>query len=360
MKVENNVESPVSSGEVHVFRSLAADRAMVYHAPANGGGGHPLVCQLKNGEILAVFQAWDGQDEDWHLMSARSTDEGLHWSRPQVLVDSSDSEGNPSLGVLEDGTVVLGYETWHHFVPGTPARFISYDVIRSTDHGHAWNPPVKIQVDHPRALASYSRIIPLPNGTALLPLYSYLENGREDENVLLSERQDRSYVYRSKDGGKSWGERSLIARGFNETNLVYLESGKLMAALREQEKPPGRSAVSESTDGGHAWSPPRFVTGASEHPATLAQSDDGTVVLSYGVRHPPYGAQAILSHDDGQTWDPEHKIMIGFDSYGSGGYPCTIRLDSGYLLTLYYGYGGMRRERFAPFVEAVRWALAAR
>ena len=29
--------------------------------------------------------------------------------------------------------------------------------------------------------------------------------------------------------------------------------------------------------------------------------------------------------------------MLGYHSWGGGGYPCTIRLDSGHLLTLYYG-----------------------
>lgn len=101
--------------EVHLFRSLKADRTRIYQGSPGSGGGHPLVCRLGNGEVLAVFQAWEA-DSDWRILSARSGDGGLNWSEPRVLVDGPDSEGNLALGVLRDGTVLLeimlGYHSW--------------------------------------------------------------------------------------------------------------------------------------------------------------------------------------------------------------------------------------------------------
>ena len=344
------------AGEVHLFRSLQADRTRVYEGPPGSGGGHPLVCRLKNGEVFAAFQAWEA-DSDWRILSARSKDGGLHWSQPRVLVDSESSEGNLALGVLKDGTVLLGYETFRLSggKDSPTAQYLSYEVIRSTDHGKSWSPPTKIPRSDKLALASYSKIIQLPDGTALMPLYAYVE-GPEGNTQQQPSTKHFSYVYRSRDGGRSWGDRSLIAAGFNETNLVRLKSGKLLAVMREEQKPPGRCAISESTDGGRYWSPSRYVTGASEHPASILQMPDGTVILSHGVRHPPYGAQALLSHDDGRNWDRNQKVMLGYNSSGGGGYPCTIRLDSGHLLTLYYGSSFRGQNRF-PFVEAVRWSL---
>ena len=343
--------------EVHLFRSLQADRNRVYEGAPGSGGGHPLVCRLGNGEVLAVFQAWEA-DSDWRILSARSKDGGLHWSEPRVLVNGPDSEGNLALGVLRDGTVLLGYETFQ-ILRGKdrpPARYLAYQVMRSSDHGRSWSSPVKIPDDPGSlALASYSSILQLPDGTVLMPLYAYVE-GEEGEAGEQPSPRHFSYVYRSRDGGRSWGDRSLIAAGFNETNLVHLKSGKLLAAMREEQKPPGRSALTESSDGGRHWSRPRYVTGASQHPASLLQMPDGTVVLSHGVRHPPYGAQALLSRDEGQTWDRTRKLMLGYHSWGGGGYPCTIRLDSGHLLTLYYGNSRQGGQSF-PFVEAVRWNL---
>lgn len=343
--------------EVHLFRSLKADRTRVYQGPPGSGGGHPLVCRLGNGEVLAVFQAWDA-DSDWRILSARSGDGGLRWSEPRVLVDSPESEGNLALGVLRDGTVLLGYETFQILrgKDAPPARYLAYQVMRSSDHGRSWSSPVKIPDDPDSlALASYSSILQLADGTLLMPLYAYVEDEEGGAGQQSSPRHF-SYVYRSHDGGRSWGDRSLIAAGFNETNLVHLKSGKLLAVMREEQKPPGRSALAESTDGGRHWSRPRYVTGASQHPAGLLQMPDGTVVLSHGVRHPPYGAQALLSRDGGRTWDRTRKIMLGYHSWGGGGYPCTIRLDSGHLLTLYYGNSRRGGQSF-PFVEAVRWNL---
>jgi len=343
--------------QVHLFRSLPADRNRVYQGPPGSGGGHPLVCRLGNDEVLAVFQAWDA-DSDWRILSSRSGDGGRHWSEPRVLVDGPDSEGNLALGVLRDGTVLLGYETFQILrdKDGPPARYLAYQVMRSSDHGRSWSSPVKIPDDpESLALASYSSVVQLPDGTVLMPLYAYVE-GEEGEASRKSSPRHFSYLYRSRDGGRSWGDRSLIAAGFNETNLVRLKSGKLLAAMREEQKPPGRSALAESSDGGRHWSRPRYVTGASQHPAGLLQMPDGTIVLSHGVRHPPYGAQALLSRDEGQTWDRTRKLMLGYHSWGGGGYPCTIRLDSGHLLTLYYGNSRQGGQSF-PFVEAVRWNL---
>ena len=97
-------------------------------------------------------------------------------------MDSPDSEGNLALGVLRDGTVLLGYETFRIFrgPDAPPARYLAYQVVRSTDHGRSWSSPVKVPDDPDRALASYSSIIQLPDGTVLMPLYAYVE-GKEGE-----------------------------------------------------------------------------------------------------------------------------------------------------------------------------------
>ena len=86
--------------EVHLFRSLRADRTRVYQGPPGSGGGHPLVCRLGNGEVLAVFQAWQA-DSDWRILSARSGDGGLHWTEPRVLVDSDGQRRKPRLGCAQ-------------------------------------------------------------------------------------------------------------------------------------------------------------------------------------------------------------------------------------------------------------------
>lgn len=57
--------------------------------------------------------------------------------------------------------------------------------------------------------------------------------------------------------------------------------------------------------------------------------------MSYGYRRKPYGNQARISDDHGKTWsDP---ITISDDGVtGDLGYPSTVQLKDGSLLTVWY------------------------
>ena len=58
-------------------------------------------------------------------------------------------------------------------------------------------------------------------------------------------------------------------------------------------------------------------------------------MMSYGYRRKPYGNQARISDDDGQTWSP--PITISSDgTSGDLGYPTTVQLADDSLLTVWY------------------------
>jgi len=64
--------------------------------------------------------------------------------------------------------------------------------------------------------------------------------------------------------------------------------------------------------------------------------DNGWLLVVYGVRHKPYGARACISRDGGKTWDIEHEITLSPAMNGDLGYPASVQLDDGSILTLYY------------------------
>ena len=67
----------------------------------------------------------------------------------------------------------------------------------------------------------------------------------------------------------------------------------------------------------------------------LAQLKDGTVICSYGYRNEPNGQRAKYSVDDGVTWSEE--FILRDDSPSADvGYPSTVELVDGSLLTVYY------------------------
>lgn len=80
---------------------------------------------------------------------------------------------------------------------------------------------------------------------------------------------------------------------------------------------------------------------------------DGRILMTYGHRRPPYGNQARVSDDEGRTWS-EAMIISGDGTGGDLGYPSTVQLDDGSLLSVWY-------EKLKTSPQAVlrqaRWTL---
>ena len=71
-------------------------------------------------------------------------------------------------------------------------------------------------------------------------------------------------------------------------------------------------------------------------PPHLLTLSDGRLLCTYGYRRAPFGERACIS-DDGVTWDRRREIVLRDDAdSGDLGYPATIEVDSGELITVYY------------------------
>ena len=59
------------------------------------------------------------------------------------------------------------------------------------------------------------------------------------------------------------------------------------------------------------------------------------MLMTYGYRREPFGNQARLSEDNGKIWSA--PMMISDDGEaGDLGYPSTVELDDGSLVTVWY------------------------
>jgi hypothetical protein len=95
----------------------------------------------------------------------------------------------------------------------------------------------------------------------------------------------------------------------------------------------------DSWDGGYAWSEPRPITEVDEHPADIIRLASGRLLLAFGHRQPPYGVRALVSHDDGETWEFERTITLTADSRTADcGYPSSVQRKDGKVFTAYYAY----------------------
>lgn len=92
---------------------------------------------------------------------------------------------------------------------------------------------------------------------------------------------------------------------------------------------------SYSDDGGRTWVAP-FPTPLWGFPPHLLLLSDGRVLCSYGYRRPPFGQRACISAD-GISWDVSREIILRDDApNGDLGYPASVELEPGKILTIYY------------------------
>jgi hypothetical protein len=75
------------------------------------------------------------------------------------------------------------------------------------------------------------------------------------------------------------------------------------------------------------------LTGPSQHPGHFTRLKDGHVLLTYGNRLNPRGVDVRFSDDEGMTWSEPVRVL---DFQGDGGYPSSVQLPDGQVLTAYY------------------------
>lgn len=148
--------------------------------------------------------------------------------------------------------------------------------------------------------------------------------------------------------------------GFTENALVRAGDGRLICLLRvdfDPPPPPGELPedangngfardgygyyiyYSESTDEGRTWSEP-VRTPVWGHPPFALRLRSGRLLMVCGHRRPPFEVRAVLSHDDGRTWDTDNIRTIHRWTPGKNdiGYPVAVQLEDGAILCAFYGY----------------------
>ena len=216
-------------------------------------------------------------------------------------------------------------------------------MIRSTDGGVTWS-------------KRYSSIVNSPHGPIQLA----------DGRLIYAGKQlwtgDRAVgVCESVDDGVHWRWLSKIPTRegddpaqYHELHAVEAEDGRLIVHVRNHNRPNDRETLqSESEDGGANWTRPHSI-GVWGLPSFLMKLQDGRLLMTYGHRRQPLGVQARTSQDSGRTWSAP-MIVWGRGTSGDLGYPSTVQLSDGSLLTVWY-------ERMADNKNAVlrqaRWRIA--
>ncbi len=299
------------------------------------------------------------------LAVATSRDGGRSWSDPVEITPRWEDSRNPAFGVNARGELIAAY--WKagldHYVDGpngpqwknlevrgrTPTMFVR----RSADGGRTWSREWPYKSGLLALPSPYGRIIAAPGGGLLMGLYGMPRRKRKGA-------RDLSLLLRSRDGGRTWGDESPVAAGYNEIAYAFLPDGRLLAAARSES---GHVATLFSDDGGRSWSRPTQVTRDGEHPADLTVLASGAVQLTFGRRIRPMGCGALFSSDGGRSWDTAREVLLAGDGVRNPdlGYPSTVQLADGTLVTaLYYASGSESGADFGGWGEISCQALRYR
>ena len=350
--------------------SVISHQGQLYH-------GWPTLTRRQSGELLLVCSG--GRESHvcpfGRVELIRSADEGRTWTWPRVVMDGAIDDRDA--GVLETsrGTILvttftsLAFERvleeaqsraaddpqawpakkvtrWRavqsRLSAPQRAKELGVWMIRSTDGGVTWS-------------ARYDCHVDSPHGPIQLADGRLLYAGKQ-----LWRAGSRVSAFQSADDGQSWQHLADFptrpgddATDYHELHAVEAEDGRIIAHIRNHNKTDDRQTLqSESSDGGRSWSLPRSI-GVWGYPSHLLRLRDNRLLMSYGHRRKPLGNQVRVSQDNGRTWSPP-LIVSGDGTSTDLGYPSTVEMSDGSLLTAWYE---LMKGSTHAVVRQARWLL---
>jgi hypothetical protein len=351
----------------------------------------PFVTQLKSGDLLIVafcfgpIEGIEGYIE--RAVFWRSQDGGQTWGPREERPDIRGREFG--LTTLHDGTLLMTC-SWLGQDALNPSRHGYSKIFRSVDEGHTWS-EIRIGPDgFPDRANTVTEWMAFE-----IPDKDHPDNFVTCLGVSMQSGKQLApqvvRLWRSTDSGKTW-DKSLhpdtagwfdVDGYFSQSVTFRTASGVLLHPVRVDrtgphwhipgtpEKLPNergdqgdRMMLWESNDDGQSWhkhgTHGNFGT-YGEMYSRFLQLRDGRVLLTFTVRSNStdghsLGLRAILSSDEGRTWDfTRDRILIGDVNHGSsgGGFGNTIELPDGTLCSV-HSYRGTDNT---THVEAVRWAI---
>ena len=325
----------------------------------------PSVAKLQNGKIAVVASGFRCR----HIcpfgktVIAYSENNGQTYTAPAPVIDTvlDDRDG----GIVPFGkshVIVTSFNNATIFQRNEPCA-TSYDLayldrISEEAEASALGATYRISNDcgvtfgeiHKSPITSPHGPTPLPDGTLLWVGRCF---NPKDGKPMDVDCIQAHCVY--PDGTMEYvGQIENIKEGNDrplscEPHAIVLDDGTILVHIRVQLN--GGSQMftiyqSKSKDNGKTWTKPQQILplmGGS--PPHLLKHSSGLLVCTYGYRMVPYGIKVMFSRDNGETWDYGHDIYCNDVSWDLG-YPATIELEDGSLLTVFYDHP----EKDAPAV----------
>ena len=326
--------------------------------------GWPSVCKDDRGVLYATASSFRMTHVDPGGKNCMyvSFDEGEHWTPPVVLNDSMFDDRDTGITYCGNGRMVMSWfslfyedfcdglqnydwfpkpekaltkgmgNAWRELPEEVRAQGTGAFIKVSEDYGVTWSDPVRVPLTAPHGPSACKDGTLVYMGKLMNP--DYLAS-----NPIV--------VYSSKDGGYTWEHTGTVPAGddivvdnMHEPHVVELPNGRLLGAIRIHERktqPDFTVYTTYSDDKGKTWSKPVCI-GVDGAPPHLMVHSSGAVLCSYGRRRSETdrGERVCVSYDNGETWTEDYNINDNIDTMGDLGYPASVELSDGSILTVYY------------------------
>ncbi len=307
--------------------------------------------RLNNGEILFVYSRYSSdsyEDEGVaDLAVIRSSDNGWHWTEPEILLSRGEALNLMSVSLLRTAPDRLAlFFIRKAIVDGRVTGMIF--VRFSGDEGKNWTEERPITDELGYYVLNNDRVIQLESGRLVVPVawHGKAFKFHAETRLLLSD-----------DGGVSWRparESLAIAEqqsgsGLQEPGVVELAPGRLLLFARTDQ---GAQYTAYSTDGGESWTEPqpsRFQSPLA--PMQIKRLESGRLAAVWNDRSKAWDLPAAVektswgrtplaiafSLDGAQSWSPARLLECDPER----GFCYTALFDAGDALLLAYCNGGI-------------------
>jgi hypothetical protein len=301
-----------------------------------------IIYMPEKDEVLMLVSC----DYPHQAMILSSADHGAAWSDPRFV----------HLG--DDGKPDTGMGTSLTYIGGGKVQLIAGKLWESSDYGATWS--------------AVAEVPQTPEGGPWYmwdPLWS--EKGRLFETGYTAVRApgtgpgyQQGFIRFSDDFGKTWMDCVKPPEwvGVSEVALTRAKNGYLVGACRTDipARMQGETldhyeglGVSISKDDGKTWSKVTKLFDWGRHHPSCVLMPDGRLVMTYVVRKgyvdspdgfPQFGVEAIVSEDNGESWDLDHRYVLHTwvgNRKGPNGWwascqaTSTVLLPDGSLLTAF-------------------------
>ena len=331
-----------------------------------GYAGWPTVGRLSDGRLACVFSG----NRIRHVcpfgktVISYSYDEGETWTPPAPVIDTAfdDRDG----GIIARGNQVLVTSFNNNYLMqrdeadkyGGKEKQIVLDYIKLCEDVYDENDvcsSIAVSEDGGNTFPKrYEVPISCPHGPIVLKDGRYFYVGRAFGIKEAWRTDKRSYdrllpdalYYMFSDDGYNWTKPVEIPLGpagdinlFCEPHAMQLSNGEILVHIRVQGPNWGRMYTYQtiSSENITKWEIPHDV-GFAGSPPHLLRHSSGKIICVYGVREDiilPKGEYASVSSDEGKTWG--EPIALDTEAPdGDLGYPSSVELKDGKILTAYY------------------------